>query len=323
MRFLEDNGLRIFNGSSIAIDCAKPKDGELAVITHAHSAHIFSGKSFNGSVLASHETLELLNGRLGSAKPVGKRFSEKAEFEGSEISLESSCHVLGSAQVIIEGEKKVVVTSDFQLQESLMLPKAQVHSADILVIESTFGLPEFEFPKRERIYGEIGKWVEANAGDGKFTLLAGYSLGKAQELCKILSQYSQQVPLVHEKVFEFNKKYESLGVKLGGFELLNHNLKDFNVAILPPHIVSKELLQALHFSTGRKVVAGIATGWQSYNNAFSKIFPLSDHADFEQLVHYVKESGAKKVFTMHGFAREFAKHLNRKLGVQARPLDSK
>jgi putative mRNA 3-end processing factor len=322
MRFFEDSGLVVSNGCNIAIDCARPKNAGLAVITHAHSDHLPSGK-FEGKILASRETVELLNGRVKGGKIIAKNFSEKHEFENFGISLESSCHILGSSQVILEGEKKVVVTSDFQLQESLMLPKAEIHNADILVIESTFGIPSYSFPERQETYREIAKWVENNSKEGKFSVLAGYALGKSQELCKVLSEYSSEVPVVHERVFEFNKIYENLGVKLGSFESLNNNLRDFNVAILPPSLVSREFLQALSLSLERKVSAGIATGWGFKSACFEKTFPLSDHADFRQLMHYVQESGARQVFTMHGFAKEFARHLKRKMGINAMPLNAK
>ncbi|MDO8647324.1 MAG: MBL fold metallo-hydrolase [Candidatus Diapherotrites archaeon] len=323
MRFFDDNGLVIANGCSIVIDSSRTPKADFAVITHAHSDHLFSKKEYSGKVLATPETKALINGRLNEDCLIGKCFSEKHSFESFDISLENSGHILGSSQVVLEGEKRVVVTSDFQLQDSLLLPRAEVQKADVLIIESTFGKPSFQFPERQEVYEDIGKWVEENSRSGKFSLLSGYALGKAQELSKIVNEFSNEVPAVHEKVFEFNKIYESNGCKIGDFEKLNGNLKDFNVAIIPPSLVSKDLVNALQISLGKKVVSGIATGWGFYGKKFNKTFPLSDHADFRQLMHYVEESGAKKVITMHGFSQEFARHLNRKLGINAAPLCGK
>ena len=47
--------------------------------------------------------------------------------------------------------------------------------------------------------------------------------------------------------------------------------------------------------------------------------PMSDHCDFDELVNMVVQSGAEKVYTIHGFVEEFAEHL-RKLGISAQPL---
>jgi putative mRNA 3-end processing factor len=48
-------------------------------------------------------------------------------------------------------------------------------------------------------------------------------------------------------------------------------------------------------------------------------FPLSDHADYDELLEYVRMTGAKTVWTHHGFVDEFARDL-RRLGYQAEPL---
>jgi Cft2 family RNA processing exonuclease len=48
------------------------------------------------------------------------------------------------------------------------------------------------------------------------------------------------------------------------------------------------------------------------------ILPLSDHADYDELVHLARESGAERIITMHG-APKFAAHL-RELGLNAEHL---
>jgi len=55
-------------------------------------------------------------------------------------------------------------------------------------------------------------------------------------------------------------------------------------------------------------------------------FALSDHADFEGLLAYVKRTGAKKILTMHGFATHFAaclreSRLRRKTARNAKQLE--
>jgi len=50
-------------------------------------------------------------------------------------------------------------------------------------------------------------------------------------------------------------------------------------------------------------------------------FPLSDHCDFAELLEVIRRSGADKVYTVHGFPADFAKHL-RKRGVRAHALQA-
>ena len=63
------------------------------------------------------------------------------------------------------------------------------------------------------------------------------------------------------------------------------------------------------------------TGWAMepgcrYRYRADAAFPLSDHADFPDLIELVKRVGPKRVFTVHGFAAEFATTL-RDMGIEA------
>ncbi|MHA1410625.1 MAG: MBL fold metallo-hydrolase RNA specificity domain-containing protein, partial [Candidatus Odinarchaeia archaeon] len=44
---------------------------------------------------------------------------------------------------------------------------------------------------------------------------------------------------------------------------------------------------------------------------------LSNHADYYQLLEYVKECAPKKVYTIHGYARELADTINKQLNIRA------
>ena len=66
------------------------------------------------------------------------------------------------------------------------------------------------------------------------------------------------------------------------------------------------------------------TGWaKSKKYKFSRgtdySIPLSDHCDFNELLQLVNQSGAEKIYTIHGFVDEFATELN-KFGFNAQPL---
>ena len=53
-----------------------------------------------------------------------------------------------------------------------------------------------------------------------------------------------------------------------------------------------------------------------YRYGCDAAFPLSDHADYEELWEMVKLVQPKQVRTLHGFAREFAMDLQQK-GIEA------
>jgi hypothetical protein len=74
----------------------------------------------------------------------------------------------------------------------------------------------------------------------------------------------------------------------------------------------------------QKTVTIAATGWAiddstRYRWGVDHALPLSDHADFDQLIETVRRVAAKEVYCTHG-PHEFVDHL-RDLGFPARPLN--
>src|SRR6185369_523996 len=87
----------------------------------------------------------------------------------------------------------------------------------------------------------------------------------------------------------------------------------------PPNTAGSVMVRNL----GRARTA-ILTGWAVDPNARYRYqcdaaFPLSDHADFPDLLELVKRVRPKKVYTLHGFASDFAQTL-RDLGYDAQSL---
>jgi len=311
----QENGLVY---GEICIDPHKKPHQEKVLFSHAHADHVklHQGKNF----IATPATIELIHTRYPD-KSKNKifeslPFNTKKKFDDFELELKENGHLLGSAQIKITGESENVITSDFRLDDSLIFKGAEPLSADTLVLETTFGSPEYVFPKQEELVPEMISWIQSNAKKG-LVLLSGYALGKAQELTAIANE-AGFTPLVHDSIFDLNEVYKSNGVKIGNYEKLDHNLKDFSVLIMPPQLVDRHLFSTVEHFDKRKIHSAVATGWE-YRGYFDKIFHLSNHADYNGLIEYVKLSNPKLVLTDHGFCEEFARKLNR-LGYNAKPL---
>jgi hypothetical protein len=90
---------------------------------------------------------------------------------------------------------------------------------------------------------------------------------------------------------------------------------------MPQHAVREDFLHTLAMQNRKPVVACTATGWAGtfFTRGVQRTFPLSDHADYNQLMEYVERASPRRVHTMHGFAAEFARQLQRK-GWDAAPI---
>ena len=65
----------------------------------------------------------------------------------------------------------------------------------------------------------------------------------------------------------------------------------------------------------------MVSGWgidesSKYRYRVDKVFPLSDHADYNQLIDFVGKVNPKTVYTVHGFTNQFAADLRRE-GITA------
>jgi Cft2 family RNA processing exonuclease len=65
----------------------------------------------------------------------------------------------------------------------------------------------------------------------------------------------------------------------------------------------------------------MVTGWAldssaRYRYRCDEAFPLSDHADYDDLIRFVEAVAPRRVLTLHGFAADFARDL-RARGVDA------
>ncbi|HLD62638.1 MAG TPA: hypothetical protein VI875_02105 [Candidatus Norongarragalinales archaeon] len=290
--------------------------GDFSFISHAHSDHAL--KTRVPSILASEATVDLLKAR-------GYASGESVVHEHYGTKLLGAGHVLGARQLVAAGDEGVVAyTGDFRLSDSLCVKGAEIPQCDTLLMEATFGSPEFVFPDRESVAKEIASWVTEKQKEG-MVVLGGYALGKAQELTKILNDYAGIAPVVDESIAKINDVYVKHGVALdyvrsSSDEGLKELEKNF-VAIVPMNRVNNNFAFQLSRAYSKKVSAAVATGW-ALTERFGSMqkFCLSDHSDFPELVEFAEQTGAKKIYTEYGSAKRLAREL-RKKGLNAHALE--
>jgi DNA ligase-1 len=239
-------------------------------------------------------------------------FRKPAKFRSFEIELLPAGHVLGSAQSFIQSEAgSLLYTGDFKLRAGLSSERAQPVRAETLVMETTYGLPRYVFPPAGEVIAQAVKFCLEAREDGVTPVLLGYSLGKAQEILSALVDAGLPI-LLHNSVWSMTRIYETMGVKFPPHEKFAPELVAGHVVICPP---GASLRGIPHRRTA------CLTGWAMDSGAIHRMqvdaaFPLSDHADYDELMRYVELVQPKRVLTLHGFAREFARDLRAK-GIEA------
>ncbi|MGI8957061.1 MAG: ATP-dependent DNA ligase [Chthoniobacterales bacterium] len=293
---------------------AKP----FAFVSHAHSDHI----ALHDEIVVSERTSRLMQARLpGERKEHVLAFGEPSEVRGLDITLLPAGHIFGSAQFFLQTETgSLLYTGDFKLRPGRSAEATQWQQADTLIMETTYGLPRYRLPPTELVVQQIVAFCREALEDGATPVLLGYSLGKAQEILCSLAEADLQ-PMLHGSVYRMTRIYEQFGQAFCGYERYDPKAVTGKVLICPPSVVRSRMIQSL---TNKRVA--MISGWAVEPNAIYRYqvdaaFPLSDHADYDDLLRYVELVQPKRVLTLHGFAAEFARDL-RERGVEAWALSA-
>ncbi len=310
---IDGPGMRL-RGTQLFLD--SPRPAELAFVSHAHSDHTARHRQ----VIATAATLELLSRRVGAPQvPFPAPFRKPFFIGALELELFPSGDALGAAQLraTVNGQR-IVYTGDLNPAGSLTAEPCEVAACDVLVIESTFGRPCYRFPPREEVYEQVRAFARGALADGQTPVFLAYPLGKSQEAIRLLVSGGFSVA-AHASIADICDIYARHGCALP-HRRFDGTARPGEALVFPPHLARSRALAKLG-----SVRTAVLTGWAldsgaQYRYGAQAAIPLSDHADFDGLVEYVRRSGARRVVTVHGFAKELAAWL-RDHGVEARPLE--
>jgi putative mRNA 3-end processing factor len=293
----------------------------VAVLSHGHSDH---ARALSGVVHATPETVAIARARLGETDYVPHPYGESFEIKRTghdpcRVTLFSAGHVLGSALTFVEsGEGSLLYSGDVKLRPSLTCPPAEVPKADTLIVEATFGLPVFRFPDAEALRASLVDEARRSLEAGETPVFLAYALGKGPEVAKLLGEAGIPVSL-HGAVWKMVEIYREFGVAFPGCEPYEKGAVKGKALVVPPSVRGHAMVTALK---ARRLV--LVSGWALLDASYDRfdadrLVPLSDHADWDELLRIVELSGARRVFTTHGFASTLARVLAAK-GVEATPL---
>jgi Cft2 family RNA processing exonuclease len=310
LKAVEQNGLYLPNcGLWMDAQRAKP----FAVVSHAHSDHTARHQSF----LATAPTIDCMRVRMGDAvanRGIALKYGEVYQHGTVCIQLFPAGHVLGSAMVRVEAPsgESMLYTGDFKTRPGLAAEAIEIPQADTLIMESTFGRPEFVFPPTEVVQQQIHDFCADALTAGEVPVLLAYSLGKAQEVLKLLQPGDFSL-MAHQTIRALNPVYDKYAIVLPATRPLDFLNMEGCVVVMPPAV-------RRHLPKGQHRLAMIS-GWglqpnSQYRYRTDAVLPLSDHADYAELLEFVDAVGPRKVFTMHGSTAALAASLRRR-GVDA------
>ena len=307
---------------TISLDPTRYIRSDLAFVSHAHIDHLsknyFKSPSTAKKVLTSKETLEFALAR--------GFFIGKIHEGDSTIQLLDTGHILGSKGLLVNND--LYYTGDISIRERAFMRAEQIPKVKTLIVESTFGKPQYIFPAVNDIIHKTNKIISQMYDRGIPVLLMGYPLGKAQLLVHIFEHWEPFY--AHDSVATMNSIYRKHGVRIKEMVVFSEADKKGLLAKTKPWVMACPVMHARSsFVTQMREKYGAVSigfsGWaidKRYRAAmgFDYCLPLSDHCDYLELLKVVKLSGAQKIYTFHGFSADFASTL-KNLGFEAEAIN--
>lgn len=262
-------------------------------------------------------------------------YGEAVDLNGVKVSLHPAGHIIGSSQIRLEKDGRVVVVSgDYKLAPRSEDPTAtpfETVRCDEFVTECTFGLPIFRWENAFDVAGEMLAWWRDCAANDRNAIISAYALGKAQRVMRLIADVAGKdgMPgpiLLHGAVTGLCEAYEASGVDLPQWEAVTVESakvhKGRALVIAPPSALGTPWVRKL-----RPFETASASGWSAVRGtrrirSIDRGFVISDHADWDSILNAIVSSGAERVGVTHGQTGPLIRYL-REQGIDAYDLPTR
>lgn len=328
------NHIRIFPSGAIKLGPKVVCDGfhrdfPIRVQTHIHQDHMQGFETSKGfqTIYSTEPTRQLLIAEFDAELPMRQNLiplevGVLKAVEGIRILLLPADHMLGSVQVAVQLEEgsKVGYSGDFQW------PLSEVIDVDKLVVDSTYGSPNcVRKYSQEEAEEKLLEVVKKRVRQGPVHIKA--HRGTLHRAMQVLSEVEKWPLLVSSRLASEIKVYREFGYAIGKFLLLETD--EGQEAI-------KNGRYLRLYCKGDRFPVDIPQGVTVVLSAFASDFKspvleyterslsvaLTDHADFNGVLEYVRSTGASYVVTDNsrgGHAVELAREIQERLGIFAVP----
>jgi len=302
--------------ANVYIDPWKPVDH--AFITHGHADHSRYGMK---KYVATHAAVPVIKHRLGSHNNIsGLAYGEEMTVNGVKFSFHPAGHIIGSAQIRVEYKGEVWVASgDYKVEQDGISEPFEPVRCHTFITESTFGLPVFKWQPQAEVIADINDWWRQNKESGRVSILAAYSLGKAQRVINSVDASIGKI-FTHGAVENVNEVLRAQGAPVAETTRVQQSLKyeDYQrgLVIAPPSAIDSSWSKKF-----KDYSSAVASGWMAMRGprrrrSADRGFVLSDHADWDGLLSAIQATEASRVFVTHGYSDIFSRYLT-EIGYEA------
>jgi len=127
-------------------------------------------------------------------------FKEKFRAGGFDVIMYNAGHILGSAMIYVEGEKRVLYSGDISTRGTRLLDGCEKGlSADTLIMEGTYG--NEELPGTKESVNKLIKEIKETIKEGGHVIIPSFAVGRGQEILLLLESYMKSGALPEVKIY--------------------------------------------------------------------------------------------------------------------------
>lgn len=268
----------------------------------------------HNKVITTPQTYKLLERKLTNVNVLPCPYNHLFNLGDIEVEFMPSGFINGSSQILIySNNKKILYTSDFNLDVLATSEPVEITQCDTLILKSTYGKKHYFFPSPEIAIKAIIDFIDNCFEKDLVPVLLIESLGNSQELAKLLGDEGYRM-YVHDSIYKNIKVYEEFGVSFSNCKRLKKDGDyDSRVLMIPPELRNKSKYSKID----NAVFAGISELAIDPEIVKSSLgvdyaFPFSIRAGYDEMIKFVELVRPKEVFVTGSTNVEFSSDLKKK-----------
>jgi len=269
-----------------------------AVVSHAHADHASPGHDTMYCTTPTAHFVRYRYRQEAARTFVEVPYRQPFSIGGVTIRLIPAGHMLGSAQVMmVYRGVTYLFTGDYKLQLDDTCEPLEMVKADVLITESTFADPKVTHPNPVDEIRKINNQPH-------HVLIGTYALGKAQRLTSLLNRHCpDRAVMVHQGILPFHRLYGNLGVghlRYQPYDKRALTRCECPLVYLVPPMAFNSYYRATPF------VRMFASGWEHLQRHNNSSLYISDHVDWNDILHYITTVCPREIWTVHGNGKHLA-----------------
>ncbi|MBN2694614.1 hypothetical protein JXR93_08125 [bacterium] len=275
------------------------KKRALSFISHAHSEQM---NTFHDRIIATKTTIEFYKKFVLKEVPLNAlqmSFFRKFSIGDLTLTLYPSGHVPGAAQLFVKvKENKILYSGHINNRVNPICDEIYYPTAETLVLDSTYGSEEYIFPKRDVEESLFLKYVKKELENGYHIVILTNPFGKAQYLIDLLNRLQKPIYL-QNKIYQYTQLFKSEKIIDFSFiKPLTSKLSTPSILLYPFEYFEKIPFNRDEYK--KIALSGDAIFKDIFHSKYilDESFIISDHADFNGLIEYVKFVSPSKIYLM-------------------------